>query len=1078
MMSSSPKPACFPRQPQPPQSAMKKSTACASATIGAAAVATTTTSTSTRKSHHRRSSSRNRSQSVTTTGFSSQEVCELRQAIEARGWLYEANLTVSTSVLIVNPTLAFSSSSGASTSGSTSGAVNVGTARSFPRLALGSRSAKLEQALKRPHLISVVTPLWATLGNCCSSSVQAFSIHEQLLGTRVSTTSLDEAQRNMIEDICKRSGAQYATSLCRKCSWLVVSDYGTSTQNEKMMFAARHADTIQKISFSEFVSKFWREFQPQGGGGGNRTPLLVVAQQPPPQQQSNKIVSVDRQQQQQCHSHQQEKQLHPLGPDMSRIFCYCTPASLVTPEVRHALHVAQVQRVPVVTPATTLIIVLGDSYESIFPRQGLSFVSLQWVQDCCEQMTLLPEDVYRVTMPYCPIVTCGSMNESVASEHVTWCVAPPPPKNQKHVNDSYGVAVVPLLQCRIQDALLLGPVDDIQKSMGPSYFPTSHLVIPKEQQHMSDKALAWARRAVQSKRHECYLVDFAWIEDSATAAQQHQQRRGECGDGGGGAAATFWLDVEPYLTQPSDVLRRHHEHQTLLKNATTQQQHPQVVVDNVVMVKASASRSEQQQPKRSTTSSSHDHYVVQQQSTSRITAEVVDVDGVRSDEEDEDEDELPSPHRPSFDADQLNVSLEALVGRLEQRSVLVPPPREKKRTPPPGLQHAPPPQRPPPPNSSSGSDRQTFLPPPPLLVGGGNPTTTTSSSLLKGSSSPFEHNSATATVIGPSFTGGGFSPLGSRAESMAGGFLAFVAAANGGGGTSPTTATSSAPLPLQQHAPAIPESQFIVYQHDDHVDDEEEQRVPNAKNHITTSGSAAVLGMATAPNTNAVLGLAPTATTIAPAVVPRRPPTTSLKLLVVKTLRDDEALMTKLQRIHGVQFVNTPEEATHYVVPRLSKTETFLCCLARGLWILQPSYLMQCAASGRIEAEEDYEWYANPKDDVASASATTAASGGGGGATSLLLACRAQRLRGGGMFRSWGKVYLTCNDTARARSFMRVLKCGGSSDIEITTRDDLLQRRATLNSSNNTTINSIPHAPETFVLTDDNIWDDDAFFFH
>jgi hypothetical protein len=55
---------------------------------------------------------------------------------------------------------------------------------------------------------------------------------------------------------------------------------------------------------------------------------------------------------------------------------------------------------------------------------------------------------------------------------------------------------------------------------------------------------------------------------------------------------------------------------------------------------------------------------------------------------------------------------------------------------------------------------------------------------------------------------------------------------------------------------------------------------------------------------------------------------------------------------------------------------------------------------------------------------------------------------------------------------MRVLRCGGASDVEITSRDELLRR-----SSHCATMSKAAAAAAgegAFVLTDDNIWDDDA----
>lgn len=123
-----------------------------------------------------------------------------------------------------------------------------------------------------------------------------------------------------------------------------------------------------------------------------------------------------------------------------------------------------------------------------------------------------------------------------------------------------------------------------------------------------------------------------------------------------------------------------------------------------------------------------------------------------------------------------------------------------------------------------------------------------------------------------------------------------------------------------------------------------------------------------------------------------------------------------------------PEECTHFVTGKPSKTEQFLCCLAAGHWILTPAYLAACAAAGSLVKEDAFEWSA----EVASALGCRSS------VASLVRGCRLQRIAAELPFAHW-HVQVCCSTPARADSFMRVLRNGGCVSLGGVSASELLE---------------------------------------
>ena len=74
-----------------------------------------------------------------------------------------------------------------------------------------------------------------------------------------------------------------------------------------------------------------------------------------------------------------------------------------------------------------------------------------------------------------------------------------------------------------------------------------------------------------------------------------------------------------------------------------------------------------------------------------------------------------------------------------------------------------------------------------------------------------------------------------------------------------------------------------------------------------------------------------------------------------------------------------PAAGTHLVVLSLKRTEKALCALARGVWLVQPAWVVDSAAAGRWLPEEGYEVGAARQHGAAAASTAEAAAAASAG---------------------------------------------------------------------------------------------------
>ncbi|KAG5490375.1 hypothetical protein JKF63_00495 [Porcisia hertigi] len=146
-----------------------------------------------------------------------------------------------------------------------------------------------------------------------------------------------------------------------------------------------------------------------------------------------------------------------------------------------------------------------------------------------------------------------------------------------------------------------------------------------------------------------------------------------------------------------------------------------------------------------------------------------------------------------------------------------------------------------------------------------------------------------------------------------------------------------------------------------------------------------------------------------------------------------------------------PEECTHFITATLSKTEQFLCCLAAGRWVLTASYVTACMQARYLVSEEPFEWNAE----------MAAALGCRSSVALLARGCRVQREAPQLPFSSW-RVRVCCINSARAESFLRVLRNGGCKSLEAATAAEVM-------AASNERGSASPFSTE-LVLADDTVF--------
>lgn len=238
------------------------------------------------------------------------------------------------------------------------------------------------------------------------------------------------------------------------------------------------------------------------------------------------------------------------------------------------------------------------------------------------------------------------------------------------------------------------------------------------------------------------------------------------------------------------------------------------------------------------------------------------------------------------------------------------------------------------------------------------------------------------------------------------------------------------------------DSQIVVYDHSLRFDGG--SQVWSAAAGVAAAGNTAPAAVAAAPNAGG-------------AIEERPSSLTHIALLLAKAIRDDvsESEIALLQS-KGVAIADNVEGCTHYVIAKPCKTETFLCAVASGKWIVERGFiraLIESPAPLLVDCRA-HEWC------LAMLRSTTPGAGPEDQSVatirSLVPACALQRRCGGGRFRDWIAA-LVCDDPARQKAFEHVLRCGGCHVVQI------------LHSSALDVVENAFHPDTTHVLCDDAV---------
>ncbi|AIO00127.1 hypothetical protein LPMP_291790 [Leishmania panamensis] len=244
------------------------------------------------------------------------------------------------------------------------------------------------------------------------------------------------------------------------------------------------------------------------------------------------------------------------------------------------------------------------------------------------------------------------------------------------------------------------------------------------------------------------------------------------------------------------------------------------------------------------------------------------------------------------------------------------------------------------------------------------------------------------------------------------------------------------------------ESQIIFYQ----MGLNEDGGIPAAPLVVLPDTSCAI---SEAGEKAAVGAAIPPARCIAEAIThiyPRSTSTSAVFLVTKDVLKSDFDVFAC--HFPHVQCTSKPEECTHFITAKPSKTEQFLCCLAAGRWILTPAYVAACAQAGYLVSEEPFEWCAEMAASLGCRSSVA----------SLARGCRVQREASKLPFASW-KVRVCCTNSARATSFLRVLRSGGCTSLEAATAAEVMA--ASRERGNE------PSSSTELVLADDAVFSED-----
>ncbi|KPA80560.1 hypothetical protein ABB37_04764 [Leptomonas pyrrhocoris] len=269
-------------------------------------------------------------------------------------------------------------------------------------------------------------------------------------------------------------------------------------------------------------------------------------------------------------------------------------------------------------------------------------------------------------------------------------------------------------------------------------------------------------------------------------------------------------------------------------------------------------------------------------------------------------------------------------------------------------------------------------------------------------------------------------------------------------------------LPPRQQPFSLPggnisdESQVIFYQMG--VSDHGAVSAPSpggSQSNPQTSNADAVLGSATTASSAATKATPAREGVDGPANSNARSFATSAVLLITKDVLkgNDFDWDAFAARFPHCRRTSKPEECTHFITAKPSKTEQFLCCLAAGHWILTPAYLSACAAAGYLVKEDPFEWGVEVAAVLSCRSSVV----------SLVRGCKVQRLAPELPFAGW-QVRVCCTSAARTDSFLRVLRNGGCTSLQTVTAEEVLASAKASKSADS--VDSCA-AEATVVLADD-----------
>ncbi|KAG5473556.1 hypothetical protein LSCM4_03625 [Leishmania orientalis] len=786
-----------------------------------------------------------------------------------------------------------------------------------------------------------------------------------------------------------------------------------------------------------------------------------------------------------------------LADEFSDVIAYCSPPHRLTTQRYDLLSGMGVTVSPQLTPFTTHVLILGEEVEEcLYPRPGLQMVSWQWVSQCQLEQRRLSCLGFRVECVFSPVVTFTGLA----------------PADRHALVSAMQRSGLP---GKVQEALVLGGSGGERSgtasslSQTPGSNPrlplnTTHLVAPRGQLLSSQKAAVLAQHHYQHSSRPrphsssplpwssaCRLVDVDWVYRSiqqakwldadlftlpvptleafalaatthASAARTAVPRRSQTSQEGhaervhisqpisASSTTTNLARQTPVLRQPSSSHRRSPVSQGVAECALEGGLEKPAFAEKAVKV--------QEEEEEAALSQQHKTAIENANETASPTPTP---HCTRDDDDDEAGGEPPlaaAAVRPALQAipsfpPPLSTVLSrpvrsplSLTGQQDGGATIT---KEDFAA---VLHHHADPAVPsctyPTTQCSPGFEN---------LLGeleAGPPRTLFGASAVHGSLYPHlsAHTAADASAISAPSAGGRRDQvqrtgLGSATPPSTGADVCVERRAS-------LRRTSVQPRMIQQQQQLCrtvsDESQVVVY-HMGLYEDGGIAAVLPAASHgntyaISESGEDKTAAEAAVPPASRVTG----AITY---VYPRSTSTSAVFLVTKEVLKSHFECDAFAGDFPRIQRTNKPEECTHFITAKPSKTEQFLCCLAAGRWILTPAYVAACVQAGYLVSEEPFEW-----------SAEVAASlGCRSSVASLARGCRVQREASQLAFRSW-RVRVCCTNSARTASFLRVLRNGGCTSLEAATAAEVLAASSEQGSA----------PPSTkLVLADDAVFSED-----